>query len=376
MVVRLLAAVVCVAGAAVFVQPALAAPSCAGRAATIVGTAGNNTLHGTPGRDVIVGLGGLDEIHGEGGDDFICGGSFADTLYGGSGDDFVNGGSGSDFLTGGSGDDLVRGGRGTDTLYAGGRGDDVYEGGSAFTGNGHDRLSFERSPRPVHLDLLAASFGDVRGDRDVARGIETYAGSPDDDRLAGDRGPNQFFGLGGDDVIEGRGGSDFLDAGSGDDDVRGGPGRDSFNDSSESDSLGSGNDIFRGGDEKDTFLVGDGINTVHGGARRDYWRADLYPVSIDLAIGVASVAGDPNVIAGVERVRAPCTQLLGDNGPNTLLCPTEQVGAPPGTVKGRGGNDRLDAHDGAVDGGSGFDRCRGATIVNCEAAFRLAALPR
>ena len=144
----------------------------------------------------------------------------------------------------------------------------------------------------------------------------------------------------------------------------------------ESDSLGSGNDIFRGGDEKDTFLVGDGINTVHGGARRDYWRADLYPVSIDLAIGVASVAGDPNVIAGVERVRAPCTQLLGDNGPNTLLCPTEQVGAPPGTVKGRGGNDRLDAHDGAVDGGSGFDRCRGATIVNCEAAFRLAALPR
>ena len=46
----------------VFVQPAFAAPSCAGRSATIVGTARDNTLRGTAGRDVIVGGKGDDEV--------------------------------------------------------------------------------------------------------------------------------------------------------------------------------------------------------------------------------------------------------------------------------------------------------------------------
>ena len=39
-------------------NPAQAAESCAGRTPTIVGTAGDDTLHGTQGDDVIFGLAG------------------------------------------------------------------------------------------------------------------------------------------------------------------------------------------------------------------------------------------------------------------------------------------------------------------------------
>ena len=37
-------------------------PLCAGRAATIVGTSGNDRIEGTPGDDVIAGLGGKDRL--------------------------------------------------------------------------------------------------------------------------------------------------------------------------------------------------------------------------------------------------------------------------------------------------------------------------
>ena len=66
----------------------VAAPSCDGLAATIVG----NTINGTAGRDVIAGLGGVDKI------------------YGGDGNDEIEGGSGDDWLDGGAGtSDSLRG---------------------------------------------------------------------------------------------------------------------------------------------------------------------------------------------------------------------------------------------------------------------------
>jgi hypothetical protein len=71
-------------------------PRCAGRPATIVGTAGRDTLRGTSGRDVIVGLGGNDVIEGRGGNDVLCGGRGRDTLRGGPGRDVVRGGPGRD----------------------------------------------------------------------------------------------------------------------------------------------------------------------------------------------------------------------------------------------------------------------------------------
>jgi hypothetical protein len=60
---------------------------CGGETATIVGTAGDDSLTGTEGPDVIAGLAGNDTILGLGGDDLICGGAGANTVNGGDGFD-------------------------------------------------------------------------------------------------------------------------------------------------------------------------------------------------------------------------------------------------------------------------------------------------
>lgn len=112
-------------------HPASAAPpTCDGRAATIVGTHGDDWLQGTGGDDVIVALGGADHVNGRGGDDIICGGGGDDEIHGGRGDDRVfgdggdddeHGGGGRDVLSGGPGDDRLNGGFGADrTLGNGG----------------------------------------------------------------------------------------------------------------------------------------------------------------------------------------------------------------------------------------------------------------
>jgi Tol biopolymer transport system component len=87
---------------------------CAGRASTIVGTAGPDKVVGTPRADVIVGLGGNDKLSGLAGNDLICGGSGKDTLKGGKGKDTLLGQKGKDTLKGGPGKDKLKGGAGKD----------------------------------------------------------------------------------------------------------------------------------------------------------------------------------------------------------------------------------------------------------------------
>jgi hypothetical protein len=143
----------------------------AGRACTISGTPGRDTLRGTRRRDVICGLGGNDRLLGLGGGDLLLGGAGNDVLLGGEGRDELSGGAGRDRLEGGSDLDLLDGGGGDDRLL-GGSGDDV------------------------------------------------LAGGPGRDHLAGGRGRDR---------LDGGGGNDFLiakDAGRGNDSVVGGPGRD------------------------------------------------------------------------------------------------------------------------------------------------------
>jgi uncharacterized repeat protein (TIGR01451 family) len=93
--------------------------SCAGHAATIVGTGGAETLIGTPGRDVIVARGGNDLIKGLGGKDVVCGGGGRDTAKGGAGNDRLKGGRGPDRLRGGTGRDAMFGGGGNDSCRGG-----------------------------------------------------------------------------------------------------------------------------------------------------------------------------------------------------------------------------------------------------------------
>ncbi|HEX5918693.1 MAG TPA: hypothetical protein VFY76_12600, partial [Nocardioides sp.] len=94
--------------------PASAAGTCEGRAATHLGTPGDDVLTGTDGDDVMVGLGGDDTISGLLGNDVICGDEGTDRLEGFAGEDRIFGGFDSD-----AGGDVIWPGAGNDYVDAG-----------------------------------------------------------------------------------------------------------------------------------------------------------------------------------------------------------------------------------------------------------------
>jgi uncharacterized delta-60 repeat protein len=100
------------------------AARCHGKAVTLQGDDGDNTLTGTPDRDVIDGLDGDDTIKGLDGRDLLCGGADDDRLLGNDGKDKLFGERGKDTLKGGKGKDTLKGGKGKDALN-GGPGKDV-----------------------------------------------------------------------------------------------------------------------------------------------------------------------------------------------------------------------------------------------------------
>ena len=130
-----LAVLLSLGGLGTMIAPSAAAPAapeseCFGKAATIVGTPGDDRIRGTNGDDVIVAGRGDDRINGRGGDDLICGRSGDDRIRGGGGDDRVRGWRGEDSVKGGPGDDRLLGGLHDDTLRGNG-GDDLLDGGAA-----------------------------------------------------------------------------------------------------------------------------------------------------------------------------------------------------------------------------------------------------
>jgi Ca2+-binding RTX toxin-like protein len=92
---------------------------CRGRAATIVGTTGNDVLTGTSGRDVVAALGGNDRVSTLGGNDLVCAGAGKDRVNGKGGKDRLLGQGGNDRLRGGAGKDNLRGGGGRDRCNGG-----------------------------------------------------------------------------------------------------------------------------------------------------------------------------------------------------------------------------------------------------------------
>ena len=126
---------------------ALAGPDC------LYGELGNDTLNGGDGNDVLVGAAGgdrgsggtgNDRVNGDEGNDFLSGSSGSDRLIGGPGSDTLTGGSGADTLSGGAGNDNVSGGSGADTITAS-SGNDKISGGAGkdrvSAGAGNDRVS-------------------------------------------------------------------------------------------------------------------------------------------------------------------------------------------------------------------------------------------
>ncbi|MDH4171059.1 MAG: hypothetical protein OEW42_15850 [Acidimicrobiia bacterium] len=225
------------------------APTCAGKAATIVGTTGADTLTGTPGRDVIVAGAGNDTIVGLEGADIICAGPGRDTIEAGPGGDRVLAGRGDDRVDSGAGADTVRGGSGDDDLW--GRG-------------GDDRLLGNDGDDTIHAghgdDVSFAHAGDdhVLGND----GDDTLRGGPGNDTIGGGTGKDLVVGSAGSDLIRGGTDHDFLRAGGGDDTLRGDTGEDVLQ-------AGMGDDSLWGGPGADYLDGGRGIDHCGDAAALD-----------------------------------------------------------------------------------------------------------
>lgn len=70
--------------------------TCFGKAATIVGTEGDEFISGTDGDDVMAGLAGADTLQALNGNDLVCGGDGPDELFGEGGTDALDGGADKD----------------------------------------------------------------------------------------------------------------------------------------------------------------------------------------------------------------------------------------------------------------------------------------
>ncbi|MGE0332005.1 MAG: hypothetical protein AB7P37_15105, partial [Ramlibacter sp.] len=226
-------------------------------AATLTGTAGNDTLTGGSGNDTLDGLGGNDSLTGNGGNDSLLGGAGADTLHGGAGNDTLDGGTITDTVnlsdlnvvnyfsattgvsvnlqTGTASDGLggtdslsnlnfVNGSAHNDTLtgsnsqifeqFDGGLGDDVIDGGTIDTvtmANGN-RVTYTSATGAVQVDLSLNKATGAAGN-DTLTNISYVRGSNSGDTLKGSNTTayvETFDGRGGNDTIDGAGGFDVV----------------------------------------------------------------------------------------------------------------------------------------------------------------------
>ncbi|GAA4714833.1 calcium-binding protein [Nocardioides conyzicola] len=375
-------------------------PRCHGLLATVVGTQGADRLTGTAGRDVIVARGGDDRVDGRGGDDVICGGDGADTLIGGPGGDRLYGGQ----------DLRERHGRRlvvTGDRLEGGPGDDLLDAGPAIRGadliRQLDRISFEHSARPVHVDLAGGTATGEGHDTIVRERRLEVDGTPYDDVLLGSRLPETLDGGRGDDTVDGRGGSDAVLGYHGDDVLDGGDGRDLV--------IGTaGWETLRGGAGFDMIIAGSPHpTTVLGGPSFDLIDRSVWggPVgTIDGGPGSAQLELEPQVFddedngavgvldrgAGTARLtwgsRERVVEFAGiraftlwggqrwtflgtdaDDFVQVLEAPlSAQTLGGDDTILGGDRNDTLDAGDGtdSVWGGGGHNECLHAEKGDCD----------
>jgi Ca2+-binding RTX toxin-like protein len=374
-----LAAVVFVAAAP---APEEEDPRCRGRLATIVGTSGDDVLHGTPSRDVIWGGEGDDTIHGSLGNDLLCGGPGADVVHGGRGNDVVDGGAGDgDQVIGDLGDDKVLGGNGDGDEAAGSLGIDTVSGGPGDFDYVHGDYGYDRMDGGPGKGDIASFATDVGAGRDGggvkvnlakhrARGdghdrlyrFEDLEGSAFDDILVGNRRANTIDGGAGDDVIRGGGGKDELLGGQGSDRCDGAKSR--------RQSCGREAKLNASAYvELDSVAIGGGGLQLVGGPGRDQ-----FVVGFDEATATFGVTAKKGLALGpgCERVSAvqascavdgPARWLMADLGPgrDSLTVEGSLEAARNIRIAGGYGNDTIRGgpEDDLIEGGFGSDRLYG-----------------
>jgi len=347
----------------------------------IHGTAGDDTLEGTPGIDKILGFGGNDVLRGNDRHDFLFGGAGDDTLSGGQGHDFLLGGIGNDRLDGDDGSDILLGGEGNDHLD-GGDGSDILLGGEGtdnlFGGTGADYFDGGEGTDTVHFNENFAITADLSQGRatyindagvevvETLINIENLVGTAFDDVLIGDEGTNW---------LQGNAGADYFDGGEGIDTVQ-------FNENfAITADLSQGRATYVNdagvevvetlinierlfGTAFDDILIGDeGNNWLHGNAGVDVFDGgegidtvqfnENFAITADLSQGRATYVNDAGVevvetLINIERLVGTAFDdvLIGNEGNNVLW--------------GDAGIDFLDGGDG-IDTASFFGLQAGVT---------------
>ncbi|MGB0438650.1 MAG: calcium-binding protein, partial [Paracoccaceae bacterium] len=278
-----------------------------------LGSAGADTLTGTPVGDTLRGLDGADSIVGKGGADSLDGGADDDTLVGGDGRDTLDGGTGTDALAGGAGDDLY-------IL------DDATTSVTELANMGRDGVRASVGYiLPTHVeDLTLTGADDLAG-----------TGNTADNAIAGNAGANLLTGLTGNDTLRGDLGADTLVGGLGHDSLLGGTGGDDL-------TGGDGNDDLDGGEDADTMVGGAGDDTYE----------------VDDSADVVTEAADE----GHDHVRAQMSWTLSDHVEDlTLLDGANATGNARGnTLIGNDEDNRLEGlgGDDHLFGGDGEDTVR------------------
>ena len=338
---------------------------------TILGDRGGDKLMGDAGDDYIDGQKGSDKIEGGGGSDHLLGDKGNDTMDGGPGDgDYLDGGLGDEKLeTGGSGNgDVVIGNLGSDNLSGGPGDEDVIRGdggNDTIDGGGGNRdiASFATAPNGGVVVSLAG--GSAVGDgHDSLKAISDVVGSPYNDTITGDEGPNRIDGGPGNDTLSGGGPN-----GGGDPDLGlGGPGADSCQAFGEESSCNDGSppqhetavEMNRGLDGNSLVVTGLGdssdITVIYGGGA--FVVTD--PTGIETREGSGCVA-----TGATKPGRSPTGAPL-PGGPNDTATCTSGPGINFILVDAGGGNDTVSVGGGIPaslsvrsNGGPGNDTLNG-----------------
>jgi len=151
-------------------------------------------------------------------------GSGNDTLIGNQAANYLNGGPGNDTLAGNQGNDTLEGGPGNDSLNG---------------NDGTDSVTYAHATAAVKVDLAlqGAAQNTLGAGTDTLFNFENITGSPFNDTLTGNTGPNAISGNDGNDLLVGaqgadtlfgNGGADVLFGGQNNDILYGNAGADSF----------------------------------------------------------------------------------------------------------------------------------------------------
>ncbi|HEX8912457.1 MAG TPA: C2 family cysteine protease, partial [Humisphaera sp.] len=268
------------------------------------------------------GLGGNDRITVNGGRaTTLNGGNGNDTLVGGAGNDTLNGDYGDDYLDGGLGSDTLAGGGGVDTVSYAARSADVRV---TLDGYADDGQAGENDNALADLEVIQGGWGnDYLAGNASDTVYRTFYGNAGNDVILGGAGNDTIHGGAGDDTSVGGAGNDVIYADSGLDGIYGGDGNDRLYG-------GTGADFVRGGNGDDVIVtIGGGqSDKVFGDAGNDSFWVDAESTEVIADVAAAEQRRGVHRVAGYERLKvgSGTVSVSREMNVGSIPDPTTKVG--------------------------------------------------